>query len=117
MRKVISSATKATITYSQNKEDIILASLFRDVAEGTYVDIGAAHPDYLSVTKAFYQRGWHGVNIEPNERLAQLIIKVRPRDTTYQVAIVEKGKSVTLREYLGDGLSTTSPEVKKQYAD
>lgn len=115
MRKVISSATRAIVTYSQNKEDIVLTSLFKDVAEGVYVDVGAAHPDYLSVTKAFYQRGWHGVNIEPNERLAQLITKVRPRDTTYQMAVARKDANVPFREYLGDGLSTTSPDIKERY--
>lgn len=115
MRKVISPATHAIITYSQNKEDIILASLFKDVSDGIYVDVGAAHPDYMSVTKAFYQRGWHGVNIEPNERLAALIAKVRPRDKTYRVAVSDHETRVSYREYLGDGLSTISADMKTVY--
>lgn len=117
MRKVISPATHAIITYSQNKEDIILANLFKDVSDGIYVDVGAAHPDYMSVTKAFYGRGWHGVNIEPNERLAALIAKVRPRDKTYRVAVSDRGTRALFREYLGDGLSTISTDMKTAYAD
>ena len=38
---------------------------FKDIEGGTYVDVGAADPVDDSVTAAFYQRGWRGLNIEP----------------------------------------------------
>ena len=107
MKKILNLSLKPTISYSQNREDIILASFFTDVKNGFYVDIGASHPDYLSVTKHFYSRGWSGVNIEPNKRLYKLLQRSRPRDTTYDVAISDKTTKVAMfREYLGDGLST-----------
>ena len=34
-------------------------------SEGFYVDVGAADPEVDSVTHAFYERGWSGINIEP----------------------------------------------------
>jgi FkbM family methyltransferase len=114
MRKVLNTVTQAVVTYSQNDEDIILASFFPDVKHGKYVDIGAAHPDYLSVTKYFYMRGWSGVNVEPNERLYNLISRARPRDNTYNVAISNYNEKVAqYREYLGDGLSTLSRKTKE----
>ena len=38
-------------------------------APGFYVDVGAHDPVQDSVTKLFYDRGWRGVNVEP--QLAQ----------------------------------------------
>src|SRR4051812_19442188 len=53
------------ISYAQNYEDIMLFRALRHVADGFYVDVGANSPDEHSVTKAFYERGWRGINIEP----------------------------------------------------
>ena len=32
---------------------------------GFYIDVGAADPSHDSVTKAFYDAGWRGINVEP----------------------------------------------------
>ena len=53
------------ISYAQNFEDVLLNRVFRDRLDGSYIDIGALHPTIDSVTKAFYDRGWSGINIEP----------------------------------------------------
>jgi hypothetical protein len=42
------------ISYAQNFEDVMIARLFDAGYRGFYVDIGAAHPDFLSVTRHFY---------------------------------------------------------------
>ena len=42
------------ITYAQDKEDVILASILKGVMEGFYVDVGANSPDIYSETKLFY---------------------------------------------------------------
>lgn len=116
MRKIVSTTTQTIVTYSQNHEDIILASFFPNVEHGYYVDIGAAHPDYLSVTKYFYTKGWHGVNVEPNERLFGLITHARPRDLSFRAAISNSTeKKAVFREYLGDGLSTLSKKIQQSY--
>ena len=38
----------------------------RGCREGFYVDVGASIPDDDSVTFHFYERGWRGVNVEPD---------------------------------------------------
>ncbi len=60
------------ISYAQNFEDILLARVFAGKQSGFYVDIGAYHPEIGSVTKAFYDRGWRGINIEPGSIFAKL---------------------------------------------
>jgi hypothetical protein len=53
------------ISYAQNREDILLWRALRDLADGFYIDVGAEDPTQNSVTRAFYERGWHGINVEP----------------------------------------------------
>ncbi len=75
------------ISYAQNFEDVMIARLFDDTHRGFYVNIGAAHPDFLSVTRHFYDRGWCGVNIEPTSCFYPLLCEARPRDINLQCAI------------------------------
>ena len=53
------------ISFAQNLEDVVLHRALMGVTHGFYVDVGANSPDEQSVTRAFYERGWHGINIEP----------------------------------------------------
>ena len=64
-------------SYSQCLEDLILFCIFYDAKNGFYIDIGAHDPDKISVTKAFYLRGWHGINIEP---LSNLLSKKKSKE-------------------------------------
>jgi len=57
------------ISYAQNFEDVILERIFKDKESGFYVDIGACHPVYDSVTYHFYLKGWSGINVEPQPGL------------------------------------------------
>lgn len=104
------------VSYAQNREDIILAGFFSNQIEpGFYVDIGANHPTHDSVTKYFYDLGWHGINIEPNPDLFQDIIKKRTRDTNLNIGIGSKKGNLKLRAYKNHGLSTFSKELKDDY--
>jgi FkbM family methyltransferase len=58
----------------------MLARVFAGRRTGFYVDVGAADPVNLSVTKWFYDLGWHGLNIEPNRHLFDRLAADRPRD-------------------------------------
>jgi FkbM family methyltransferase len=58
----------------------MLARVFAGRDTGFYVDVGAADPVNLSVTKWFYDLGWSGLNIEPNKRLFDRLAADRPRD-------------------------------------
>lgn len=88
------------VSYSQNAEDVVLDRLFHDQPAGTYIDVGASHPELDSVTKLFYDRGWHGINIEPSPVELALLQELRPRDVNLGVAIGDRPGRATL--YLGD---------------
>ncbi len=104
-----------TISYAQNREDIILEGFFPDVVEGFYVDVGANDPEDDSVTKRFYDRGWNGINIEPSPSLHNKLTETRTRDQNVKAGIAaDKGK-LKFREYENHGLSTFSNEIKEQY--
>ncbi len=68
------------LSYSQNLEDYHLSLAFAGQATGTYVDVGAGHPIADNVSFWFYERGWRGVVVEPQPRLAALYPRLRPRD-------------------------------------
>lgn len=86
------------ISYAQNFEDVMIARLFYAGYGGFYVDIGAAHPDYLSVTRHFYDQGWSGINIEPTFRFYPLLCEARPRDINLQCAIGNSSGLATFYE-------------------
>src|ERR1700730_14489190 len=58
----------------------MLARVFAGCHTGFYVDVGAADPVNLSVTKWFYDLGWSGLNIEPNQQLFYRLAADPPRD-------------------------------------
>lgn len=68
------------ISYAQNFEDVMLYRIFRGCPNGFYVDVGAADPVNLSVTKWFYDCGWSGINIEPHPDFYEKLCAERPRD-------------------------------------
>lgn len=65
------------ISYAQNYEDVILWRALGGLEDGFYLDVGANDPEELSVTKWFYDQGWHGINLEPSEEYYQLLCKAR----------------------------------------
>lgn len=94
------------ISYAQNYEDVLLWRALGDVADGFYIDVGAAHPDVDSVTRAFYDRGWRGVNIEPAPEYALRLRMARPRDVLIQKAVSDRAAETLLFVVPGTGLST-----------
>lgn len=98
------------VSFAQNAEDVVLWRALRGVLEGVYVDVGAADPVVDSVTKAFSDRGWRGVNVEPVPVLAEALRVARPRDTTFAVAAGAAASEQDLYVVDGTGLSTLLPE-------
>lgn len=104
---------KHTLSYAQNREDIIIDAFFDAKPTGFYVDVGANHPTENSVTKFFYEKGWRGINIEPNERLIRLLRADRPHDVIVGKGVGAEEKEAVFREYKdADGLSTFSDAMK-----
>jgi len=99
------------ISYAQNFEDVMLSRALKHVSNGFYIDVGAAWPDEHSVTKAFYDRGWHGINIEPNPELLSLLQKDRPKDKNLGLAIGDHEGSLVINILADTGLSTLDPAI------
>lgn len=78
------------ISYAQNFEDVVLHRVFRDRKDGFYIDVGAWDPVVDSVTKFFYDEGWSGINIEPNECFYRKLMQDRPRDINLNFALGER---------------------------
>jgi FkbM family methyltransferase len=103
--------TRPFISYAQNAEDVMLWRALASVDRGRYIDVGAAEPDVDSVTQAFYERGWRGINIEPAPRAFARLAAARPEDLNLNIALGERNGITPF--YLvdgGNGLSTTQFE-------
>ena len=105
LKKKLSSFT----SYSQFLEDLILYSVFYDVKNGFYIDIGANDPNIISVTKNLYIRGWYGINIEPLPDKYQALNKFRKRDINLQIGV---GKMKENRTLYISGYGTTLKKKK-----
>jgi FkbM family methyltransferase len=103
------------ISYAQNREDILLHRALGHVKRGRYVDIGAAWPSQDSVTRLFYDRGWSGVNVEPNPQLLSELRRERARDVNLGVAIGEAAGVRTFALIPDTGLSTLDAELAEQH--
>lgn len=108
------------ISFAQNREDIVIKGFFPDVKKGFYVDIGANHPHYHSVTKIFYDSGWKGINVEPNPMLFEQIEDHRKRDINVMKGVGQEEGELKLRVYHSrdglEGISTFSDQMKDSYS-
>jgi FkbM family methyltransferase len=98
------------ISYAQNFEDVMLWRALKNYPPGNYVDVGAHDPVHFSVTKAFYERGWRGINIDAVPELVERLNKDRPEDTNHAL-FVGAGESTIDFFQIGDtGISTYSED-------
>jgi FkbM family methyltransferase len=106
------------VSYAQNQEDVVLARALRpDDRTGFWVDVGAGDPVVDSVTAAFAERGWRGVNVEPLPFEHLRLCAARPADTNLQVAL---GATAGLGRLFVEpaanrGASTMVPELAERY--
>ena len=95
------------ISYAQNYEDVVLERCFKDVPAGFYIDVGAWDPLEHSVTHHFYERGWHGINIEPNPEYFRRLERDRARDINLRLVLGETDQETqTFTILKGSGIST-----------
>ncbi|MBW4046347.1 MAG: FkbM family methyltransferase [Proteobacteria bacterium] len=103
-------------SYAQNFEDVILWRALRHIDQGFYIDVGAWSPDADSVTRAFYERGWRGINVEPNRHWWPQLATKRFRDINLGIALGDAG--CTQQDYIinESGLSTLdATEARRLY--
>ncbi|MEZ3159106.1 FkbM family methyltransferase [Microbacterium sp. BWT-B31] len=106
------------ISYGQNHEDVVLWRALSGVVAGRYVEVGANHPTDDSITRAFYDRGWSGLTVEPVPAFAALHRQQRPRDQQVEAAVTDaEADEITLHVIPNTGLSTLVDGIKARHVD
>jgi FkbM family methyltransferase len=105
------------VSFSQNGEDVVLRRAFRDLGRpGFYVDVGACHPTEDSVTLHFYERGWRGINVEPDEALLAALAHGRPRDVNLRAAVGRARGQAVFQATGVRGHGTLDPDLARARA-
>lgn len=104
------------VSYAQNFEDVVLWRALGNVEQGVYVDVGAADPEEHSVTHAFYESGWSGINIEPLPEHFERLVASRPRDLNLRIVAAREAGLCTLHAIAGTGLSTSDSSIAERHA-
>jgi len=103
------------ISYAQNYEDVMLWRALQHIENGFYVDVGANDPTVDSVTKAFYERGWRGINLEPVQLYYERLCNERPLDINLPVAVADTEGDLIFYEIPETGLSTLDKATAEQH--
>ncbi|MDR2452437.1 MAG: FkbM family methyltransferase, partial [Candidatus Accumulibacter sp.] len=103
------------VSYAQNFEDVMLWRALGAVGQGFYIDVGANDPVIDSVTKAFYERGWRGINVEPLPSCHAALARDRPEDINLPCAAGAAAGELELWEPDISGWASLSPEVVARY--
>ena len=103
------------ISYAQNFEDVMLWRALGHISSGFYIDVGAHDPELGSVTKAFYDNGWSGINIEPILEPLEKLKSARPRDLNLQFCAGSYNGAVEIYDVAPSGLATIKPRIAEEY--
>lgn len=101
-------------SYAQEGEDLLLERILEKQRKGFYVDVGAHHPVRFSNTYLFYKRGWRGINIDPNPRLAGLLERHRPGDINLELGISDQPGELTYWIFDEPALNSFDQELSEQ---
>ena len=108
---------KSMTSYAQNFEDVMLTRALSGVDVGFYIDVGAQDPVVDSVTRAFYVRGWRGINIDPVKHWHQRLMEDRPHDINLRVAVGATQGQIRVHEVADSGLSTISDQYAARHEE
>jgi FkbM family methyltransferase len=101
--------------FSQFYEDYILSYVFQGADKGFYVDVGAHHPHNGSATKYFHDKGWSGMNFEPQVEFYNQFLTYRPKDININKAVSSSNSTVIL--YIPDtikGWAGIDPRIEQR---
>lgn len=105
------------ISYAQNFEDVMLWRALKHVEEGFYIDVGALSPHFDSVTRAFYERGWRGISVEPNPEYHRQLQESRERDLNLCLALSDESGSGSINLIDNPGLSTLDDGIAQRHVE
>ncbi len=104
------------LSYSQNAEDVLLWRALGHIDHGFYIDVGANHPVEHSVTKAFYDAGWRGINIEPLPSYQLAFREQRLHDINLAIAAGAENGSIALFDVPAvHGWASSDPSVAEAH--
>lgn len=101
-------------SHSQFGEDLIIDRLLGNKKTGFYVDIGAYDPNRFSNTKRFYDKGWRGINIEPDYDNFKKFEQKRKRDINLNIGIGRINKKLILYRFKPGTVSTFSKKEAEE---
>lgn len=108
---------KPFVSYAQNFEDVLLWRALGHVQDGFFIDVGANSPVVDSVSLAFYEHGWRGLNVEPSLAYFNELQAQRPRDINLHAALAAEPGLLKFHDIADTGLSTLREDVARQHAD
>lgn len=100
---------------SQCGEDLIIESILPFKRDGFYVDIGANHPIKYSNTFLFKNKGWRGINIEPNPKRMRLFKIFRRKDINLNIGIGREAGEMDFYVFDAHTLSTFDSGSAAEY--
>ena len=104
-------------SYTTENEDLILYHVLKEEKEIFWIDVGSNDPDIGSVTKAFYERGYHGINIDIEKGMIEITKKQRLRDINLWIGVgCKEGEASYYRQGDWGGLSTFVEKNRREEA-
>ncbi|MEI7532235.1 MAG: FkbM family methyltransferase [Betaproteobacteria bacterium] len=103
-------------SFSFEGSDLIIASLLRNVAQGTYIDVGANHPIANNNTYHFYEKGWRGLAIDGNAEFENDWAHSRPKDQFKNALVSNVVKDVEFLIFPDHTLSTIDSNAIARYS-
>lgn len=104
----------ASLSYSQEGEDMMLRRIFENQKLGFYVDVGAHHPFRFSNTYIFYKQGWRGINIDAMPGSMESFKNFRSRDINLEVPVGNSIDILTYYLFNEPALNGFSEELSRQ---
>lgn len=103
------------VSYAQNFEDVMLWRALGAEGPGFWIDVGAADPVRDSVTRAFHERGWRGINVEPRAEAFARLAADRASDINLNIALSDREGEMVFHDCAEPGLSTLDPAVAARH--
>ena len=105
-------------SYAQNFEDVILWQALGHVERGLSTSTSARGiPSRISMSLAFYEKGWRGLHVEPTEPFSAARLREARRDEDVLQAAVGPGDSPTTFYAIKEtGLSTCDGAMAERHA-
>lgn len=108
------------LSHAYNGEDVRLMRALGDRRRGFYVEVGASDPSRHSVSRTFYDRGWHGIVVEPRPEAAAAFRRARPRDSVIEAVCSTRNGQVAFfnvdSDPDGPELSTSDPKIAEMHS-